>query len=149
MDGEDDVVAMLTTRDEAKILSITENGFGKRTNLDAYREIRRGGKGVRTIKVNERNGCVVALLDAEDDEEIVVTTIFGMVIRIPVQEVSLQGRDTMGVTIIRLNQGDKVTSVAKIKKEEEDEENGEDDGPAGESGTDGARVEGTKESGDP
>jgi len=122
LDDDDEVVSMVAVREEAKILSITENGFGKRTDMDAYREIRRGGKGVRTIKVNERNGFVVALLDAGDEHELVVTTMFGMVIRIPVHQISIQGRDTMGVRIIRLNEGDKVTGVAKVKTEE----NGDD-----------------------
>jgi len=131
MGGDDEVVSMLTVQDNARILSITENGFGKRTMVDAYREIRRGGKGVRTIKVNERNGSVVCLLDAEDDDEMVVTTMFGMVIRIPVSQVSVQGRDTMGVRIIRLNEGDKVTGIAKVKKEEEEDNDGDENGGDG------------------
>ncbi|HID71208.1 MAG TPA: DNA gyrase subunit A, partial [Thermoplasmata archaeon] len=125
----DEVVSMLTVRSKTKstILTITENGYGKRSKLEDYRKTTRGAKGVRTIKVNERNGHVVGLLDVLDGEEIVVTTKLGMVIRVPVSEVRVQGRDTNGVRIIRLNMGDKVASIAKVKNNKESLGNGDEE----------------------
>ena len=88
----------------------------------------RGSKGVRTIVTNERNGKVLFVREASDDDEIMLTSKNGMMVRIPVKGIRIQGRNTMGVRIMRLNEGDKVVSVAKIiENSDENNENDEED----------------------
>ncbi len=96
------------------ILTVTENGYGKRTLLDEYRLTKRGAKGVRTIVTNERNGKVISIMEVRDDDEVVLSSVNGMMVRIPVQGIRRQGRNTMGVRLMNLNKGDKIVSVAKL-----------------------------------
>ena len=120
--GKDDkVVSMAVVGEEGNLLTITENGFGKRSPIQDYRKTHRGSKGVKTIVTNERNGKVMYVKEAADEEEIILTSKEGMMVRIPIKDIRIQGRNTMGVRIMRLNQGDKVTSVAKIIENEEEE----------------------------
>ena len=116
----DKVVSMEIVGEEGNLLTITENGFGKRSPIENYRKTHRGSKGVRTIITNERNGKVIFVRDVVDEDEIMLTSKDGMMVRVPVKDIRIQGRNTMGVTIMRLNKGDNVVSVAKIfeKKEE-------------------------------
>jgi DNA gyrase subunit A len=119
----DHVVSMAVVGEEGNLLTITENGFGKRSPIQDYRKTHRGSKGVRTIVTNERNGQVIWVKEVVDDDEIMLTSKEGMIVRIPVKDIRIQGRNTMGVRIMRLNEEDKVVSVAKImEKDEEDEE---------------------------
>ena len=118
----DKVVSMAIVGEEGNLLTITENGFGKRSPIQEYRKTHRGSKGVRTIITNERNGKVLYVKEVIDEDEIMLTSKDGMMVRIPVSGIRVQGRSTMGVTIMKLNKGDKVVSVAKIIEEEEDEE---------------------------
>jgi DNA gyrase subunit A len=121
--SEDDcVVSMAVVSEEGSLLTITENGFGKRSPIQEYRQTHRGSKGVRTIVTNKRNGKVLFVNEVNDDEEIILTTKLGMTVRIPIQDIRSQGRNTMGVRIMRLNEKDKVVSVTKVLKEEEKEE---------------------------
>ena len=117
MNKDDSVVGMTVVDENGLLLTITENGFGKRSPIQDYRKTHRGGKGVRTIVTNDRNGKVVFVSQATDDEELILTTAQGMMVRIPVEEIRSQGRNTMGVRIMRLNEGDKVVSVSKVEKE--------------------------------
>jgi DNA gyrase subunit A len=110
----DKVVSMAVVGEEGNLLTITENGFGKRSPIQQYRKTHRGSKGVRTIITNERNGKVIWVKEVEEENEIMITSKDGMMVRIPVKDIRIQGRSTMGVTIMRLNKGDKVVSVAKI-----------------------------------
>jgi DNA gyrase subunit A len=116
----DQVVSMAVVGEEGDLLTITENGFGKRTAIAEYRKTHRGSKGVRTIVTNERNGEVIYVREAADDEEIMLTSREGMVVRIPVGGIRTQGRNTMGVRVMRLNEGDTVVSVAKVLNNEEE-----------------------------
>jgi DNA gyrase subunit A len=106
----DKVISMIIGKD-VDVLTITENGYGKRTPVSKYRKTHRSSKGVRTIITNERNGKVIAIKGVKPDDEIILTTLMGMVERIPVNGVRLQGRNTQGVRLIRLKKGDKVISV--------------------------------------
>ncbi len=124
LNKDDEVVSMAIVGEEGNLLTITENGFGKRSPIQDYRKTHRGSKGVKTIVTNERNGKVLFVREASDEEEIMLTTKNGMMVRIPVKDIRIQGRNTMGVRIMRLNEGDKVVSVAKIM-----ESNGEEDNP--------------------
>jgi DNA gyrase subunit A len=117
----DKVVSMAVVEEEGNLLTITENGYGKRSPISEYRKTHRGSKGVRTIITNERNGKVIYVKEVEEEDEIMLTSKEGMSVRVPVKDIRIQGRNTMGVRIMRLNEGDKVVSVAKIV------ENGEED----------------------
>ncbi len=99
---------------EGNLLSITENGYGKRTPLTDYRSQNRGGKGLITIKCNGRNGPLMGVRDVMAGEQLMVITRHGTMIRIALDDVSSQGRNTQGVRIINLNDGDQVGSIAKI-----------------------------------
>jgi DNA gyrase subunit A len=124
----DEVIGMGLARDESQILTITENGFGKRTPMSQYSRIHRGGQGVINIITDERNGRAVSTQEVTGDEEIMVTTLEGIVIRTRVEEISLVSRNTKGVRIMRLNKGDRVVAVAKILSENGDEEEEQDAG---------------------
>jgi DNA gyrase subunit A len=110
----DYVVSMAVVGEEGDLLTITENGFGKRSPISEYRKTHRGSKGVRTIVTNERNGHVIFVRELTDEDEIMLTSRDGMVVRIPVKDIRLQGRNTMGVRVMRLNEQDTVVSVAKV-----------------------------------
>lgn len=110
----DRVVSLEIVGEDGDLLTITENGYGKRTSIKEYRKTHRGSKGVRTIITNERNGRVIFVKEVKDDDEVMITSKEGMMIRIPVKDIRRQGRNTMGVRIMKLNEGDKVASVAKI-----------------------------------
>jgi DNA gyrase subunit A len=116
----DKVVSMAVVGEEGNLLTITENGYGKRSPIQEYRKTHRGSKGVRTIVTNERNGKVLWVREVEEDDEIMLTSREGMMVRIPVNGIRVQGRNTMGVTIMRLNEDDKVVSVAKIVEKDEE-----------------------------
>jgi len=105
---------MAVVEEEENLLTITENGYGKRSPIKTYRKTHRGSKGVKTIITNERNGKVLYVREASDNDEIILATKNGMIVRVPVKDIRIQGRNTMGVTIMKLNKGDKVVSVAKI-----------------------------------
>jgi DNA gyrase subunit A len=115
--GDDEVVGMSVVEEDSMLLTITENGYGKRSPVSSYRKTRRGAQGVITIKTTERNGKVVGVKGVSADDELIVTSQNGMVIRIPVRGIRAQGRATMGVRVMRLKEGDKVVSVARLAQE--------------------------------
>ncbi len=123
---DDKVVSMAVVGEEGNLLTITENGFGKRSPISDYRKTHRGSKGVRTIVTNKRNGQVIYVKEVIEEDEIMLTSKDGMIVRIPVNDIRIQGRNTMGVRIMKLNEGDKVVSVAKIVEKDEDDEYCED-----------------------
>ena len=106
---------------KATLLAITENGFGKRTELDEYRVQTRGGKGVITYKVTPKTGNLVGIRIATDDEDVMLITDTGTIIRLRVADISILGRSTQGVTLMRTNEG-KVVSIETIEKDEKDSE---------------------------
>jgi DNA gyrase subunit A len=110
----DEVVSMALVKEDSVLLTITENGYGKRTPVSEYRKVRRGGKGVITINTNERNGPVVAVMQVEQTDELIVTSQKGMVIRMPIAGISVQGRNTMGVRLMKLEEQDRVRGVDRI-----------------------------------
>ena len=115
---DDEVVGMVIADDTKQLLSITENGYGKRTAVSEYRLIGRGGSGVINIQCSERNGDVVSISSVTDEDEIVVISKNGIMIRIPVRNISLIGRNTQGVRIMKLEEGDRVVAAAKVVREE-------------------------------
>ena len=116
------MVVINQDQDEGALLSVTANGYGKRTPLAEYRVQRRGGKGLITIKCSRRNGPLLGIRDVYPGEELMVITRGGIMIRIALDEVSEQSRNTQGVRIINLNKDDLVGSIAKIPVDAEDEE---------------------------
>ena len=117
----DEVVSMAVVTAKDHLLSVTVNGYGKRSLVDDYRKIRRGGKGVITIKTVERNGHVVSVKMVTEEDELIATSVKGMVIRMPVTGISVLGRATMGVRLMRLKEGDKVSAVARLLAKSEEE----------------------------
>lgn len=119
---EDDVVvSAMTIKDpETDILTITENGYGKRTRLDEYPQYNRGGKGLKNMKCTEKTGNIVSVLEVFDDEELICITSNGVVIRMSMDGISRFGRVSQGVRIMRVAEDEKVASITKIKKEEEE-----------------------------
>ena len=121
LDPEDIVIGMESIISNSKdtLLAITENGFGKRTELDEYRVQTRGGKGVITYKVTSKTGDIVGIRITNEDEDVMMITDTGTVIRIKSNEISVLGRNTQGVTLMRTNDGGKVVSIETINEDPE------------------------------
>jgi len=111
---KDIVVGMEVAKNDADLLTITENGFGKRSEMDEYRLIKRGGKGVINIKTSDRNGKVVGIKTVKDDDEVMFITKNGVTIRTSVKGISKIGRNTQGVRLMKLKDKDKVINVTRI-----------------------------------
>jgi DNA gyrase subunit A len=118
---EDEVVSLDVLDEETTLLTVTENGYGKRTKAEEYRLQSRGGKGVMTIKVTKRNGSVVNVLQVTNDDEIIIIASSGKLIRTKAKSISIIGRATQGVRLIDLAGQDKVVSVARVVEKDEDE----------------------------
>ncbi len=120
--GESDrVVGMEVLASNSTILSVCENGYGKRTPLDEYRVQSRGGKGIYTIKVTDRNGPVIGILQVDENEDLMVMTSSGKITRFNVNEVGVIGRLTQGVRLMTIDAGEKVISLCKAQKLEGEE----------------------------
>jgi DNA gyrase subunit A len=120
LEGDEVVVGMVCVKGEgASILVVTENGYGKRTKLDAYRVTNRGGKGIITIKATERNGALIAIKEVAETDEVMLISKKGIVIRLGVRTVAEIGRNTQGVRLMKPEEGDAVVSVARVIVEEE------------------------------
>ncbi|MFH1489214.1 MAG: DNA gyrase subunit A [Pseudomonadota bacterium] len=117
MEPSDEVVGMEALEEGATILTVTENGFGKRTKTEEYRSQGRGGKGIITIKTTERNGQVVYAYQVTDQDQLMIITEHGKIIRLRVADISVIGRNTQGVKLIDLSEGEKVVGVAKVMEE--------------------------------
>ncbi|MBU0640069.1 MAG: DNA gyrase subunit A [Planctomycetes bacterium] len=139
--GEDRVVDMVVIRPGMSVLTICERGYGKRTEVDAYRLTRRGSKGVINVKGLDRNGPVVALRAATDDDDLVLITANGILMRMPLDQVREIGRATQGVRLIRVDDDDRVVAVARVVSESDETElpNGapDEDTPATDNGDGG------------
>ena len=116
IDEDDAVIGMesVIAGGQATLLAITENGFGKRTELDEYRVQNRGGKGVITYKITPKTGCLVGIRIATEEDDVMLITDTGTIIRLKVKDVSVLGRSTQGVTLMRTNDGGKVVSIETL-----------------------------------
>ena len=121
LDDDDFVIGMesIISRENATLLAITENGFGKRTELDEYRVQTRGGKGILTYKITAKTGNIVGIRITTDEEDVMIITENGTIIRLEVKDINILGRTTQGVTLMRTNEG-KVVSIETISPEEEE-----------------------------
>ncbi len=125
-DGKDEVIGMICVdkEDSSKtILVVSEKGYGKRTPLvtdgeDVYRITNRGGKGVKTINVTEKTGNLVAILNVSEKEDLIITCKSGITLRTPVINIKEAGRNTQGVILIRIDNGDEIAAVSHIEDEE-------------------------------
>ncbi len=115
------VVGMTTNGEGQFIMAISENGYGKMSPIGDYRESHRGGKGVKTINTTEKTGQLVALRAVNGDEDLLIITSEGIVIRLPMEQVKMAGRNTQGVRLIKVSEGATVSSVEVVEKAEEEE----------------------------
>ncbi|OLE60153.1 MAG: hypothetical protein AUG10_07200 [Gemmatimonadetes bacterium 13_1_20CM_2_70_10] len=127
LDKKDQVVDLVVIRRSATLLAVTERGMGKRSELDEYRVQHRGGRGIITLKRNEKTGAIVALKEVQPEDELMMITKKGIMIRVPVDGIRVTGRNTQGVKVMNLTPGDLVVDVARIVKEDEDDANGGDE----------------------
>lgn len=120
-------VGVEVVSEDKEVLVVTENGYGKKTKVDEYRTTRRGSKGVKTLNTTEKNGKIVSFKVVEEEQDLIIITDSGMVIRIPIDQIATMSRVTQGVRLISLKEDQKVTAVFNIEKEETDsvEEEGE------------------------
>ena len=115
----DIVVGLLVIKRNDNILVVTEKGYGKRSDINDYRITHRGGKGVITVKTSEKVGKMIAMMEVVDGDELVIISTQGMVIRQSIKEIRVMGRNTQGVRVIKLNEGDTIADIAKVVPEEE------------------------------
>ena len=126
IDEDDEVVGMVCVEKgtQEDILVVSENGYGKRTDLEDYRITNRGGKGVKTLQITEKTGKLVAIKSVSDDNDLMIINRSGVTIRIPVSDIRVAGRATQGVKVINLRNNDAIASVVPVPKSEEAEEEG-------------------------
>jgi DNA gyrase subunit A len=122
LDSEDEVIGMEILEEQSDVLIITKNGYGKRTPIEEYRVQTRGGKGLRTCNITDKNGDVVALKCVSQEEDIMLITVSGVLIRVSVSDISQMGRNTHGVKVIRLGDEEFVSTVAKVQTSEDEDE---------------------------
>jgi len=131
LDEADEVVALVKAAAGMKILTVCRNGYGKRSAVEDYRLIRRGGRGVINIDASERNGPVVACMAVGDTDEVLAITSAGQIVRMPVSQIRLTGRGAQGVRVVSFKEeGDTLVSVARVPPEESE-------GPEGVGGAEG------------
>ena len=127
LDKKDHVIDMVVVRRKSTLLVVTEKGMGKRSELDEYRVQHRGGRGIITLKRNDKTGDIVALKEVLPDDELMMITKKGIMIRVPVEGIRISGRNTQGVKVMNLISGDLLVDVARVVKEDEADD-GEGDG---------------------
>jgi DNA gyrase subunit A len=134
LDKGDQVIGMVVVRERAELLVVSERGIGKRSALGDYRVQRRGGKGIITMQQTEKTGKLIALKDVLPEDELMMITKGGVIIRCPVEGIRVSGRNTQGVKLMNLDAGDQIVDVARVQKEEGEglEEEAEEETPVAE-----------------
>ncbi len=129
LDEGNAVIGMVVVRDDSTILTVTENGYGKRTDLSEYRTQGRGGRGIISVKTTDRNGKAVGFLQVGDQDDVMLVSAAGKIIRLKVSDLRIIGRNTQGVRLIDMEEGDRLVAVAILaeKGDREDDGNGETD----------------------
>jgi DNA gyrase subunit A len=130
IDGSEKIIGMEIIDDSVEILSVTENGYGKRTSVSQYRKQTRGGKGILAMRLTDKNGQIVAIKPVTDKDDLMIVTNKGQVIRTKISGISLMGRATQGVRIIKLKDGESVVAIEKVAQAEAETEVKADDKPA-------------------
>ncbi len=121
LDRGDHLIGMVVVKERAELLVVSERGIGKRSVLGDYRVQRRGGKGIITMQQTEKTGKLIALKDVVPEDELMMITKGGVIIRCPVEGIRVSGRNTQGVKLMNLDAGDQIVDVARVQKEEGDE----------------------------
>ena len=120
LDKKDEVVSLDIVEKDATLLVVTENGYGKRTDFDEYRVQKRGGKGIITMKTTDKNGLVIGVNRVVDADEIMMISAQGKMVRTPVKDIRVIGRNTQGVRLINLEKGDRLVAVTRVVSEDEE-----------------------------
>ena len=127
---DDYVIGMLVVKREGQVLVVSSKGFGKRSMLEEYREQKRGGKGVFTLKANSKTGKLISILEVVENDDLMIITSEGIMIRQSIERLNIIGRNTQGVKLLKLDEKAQIASVTKVIKEEEEEnEAGFEGGP--------------------
>lgn len=145
LDEGDEVVGMICVEPDSKqdVLVLSENGYGKRTDLDEYRITNRGGKGVKTINITEKTGKLIAIQAVTDENDLMIINRSGLTIRTSVSQIRLAGRATQGVRIINLREGDAIASVMAVPAAGEEETSAAEETPTSESASGNETEQGT------
>jgi DNA gyrase subunit A len=122
LEAGDEVVALDLVEEGGTLLAVSENGFGKRTAMEEYRRTHRGGKGIITMKTTEKTGRVVGVRMVTDEDQVMLVTSGGKVIRLRVKELRVIGRNTQGVRLIGLEEGERVCAAARLAEREDEAE---------------------------
>jgi DNA gyrase subunit A len=123
LDPGDKVVSMEILTRGFNILTVSDGGYGKRTEMDEYRLQSRGGKGIITMKTTDKTGRVIGVQQVTEDDQLMLVTNIGKIIRLRIKDIRIIGRNTQGVRLIEIDEGERVVSLARLaEKEEEDEE---------------------------
>jgi DNA gyrase subunit A len=126
-EDKDYVIGMVCAAEEsATLLVVSEKGYGKRSNLEEYRITNRGGKGVKAMNVTEKTGALVAIKQVVDSDDLMIINKSGIIIRISMEQLRIMGRATQGVRLIRVGEGDEISSVEKISREEDEDSESSD-----------------------
>jgi len=119
---DDYVIGMLVVKREGQVLVVSSKGFGKRSLLEQYREQQRGGKGAFTLKANKKTGKLISIMEVINEDDLMIITDTGIMIRQPIDKLNIIGRNTQGVKLLRLDEGSQIASVTKVIKEDEEAE---------------------------
>ena len=122
-DDKDEVIGMITIpdSDNSNVLVVSENGYGKRSDIEDYRVTNRGGKGVKTLNITDKTGNLIAIKNVTDNDDLMIINKSGIIIRLAVEDLRVMGRATQGVRLINLKGDDRIAAVAKVERTEEDE----------------------------
>jgi len=123
---DDKVIAMTVAQEDLSLLTLSENGYGKRSHISEFRLQKRGGSGIIAMKVTQKTGNLAAAIEVDGTEDIMIITEKGIVIRQKAEQVSIIGRSTQGVRMIRLDEGDQASDIAKVIQNDDDLENMEE-----------------------
>jgi DNA gyrase subunit A len=135
IDETDEVIGMVCAQNQsAQILVVSENGYGKRSELDDYRVTKRGGKGVKTLNITEKTGKLIAIKNVNDENDLMIINKSGLTIRLAVSEISLLKRATQGVILIKLKEKDSIAAVIQVGKSEEKSDENVDDNQVSDTG---------------
>jgi len=122
LEGGDEVVSLEILSPGTSVLTVAENGYGKRTDIAEYRLQSRGGKGIITMKATDRTGRVIGVQQVTDDDNLMLVTSTGKIIRMRVADIRVIGRNTQGVRLIDIEEGERVVSLARLAEQEEEED---------------------------
>ena len=127
-DEKDEVIGLVTVSDlESEILVVSENGYGKRSSLDAYRETNRGGKGVKAMNITDKTGALISINSVTDNDDLMIINKSGLTIRLRVSDLRVMGRNTQGVRLINIKGNDSIAAVAKVMRDEDAEDEMDDE----------------------